>query len=377
MTGCWSKRELNEFAIVVAAGIDKVGDEYEITIQIVNPNQIVPNKASSERTTVFLYRAKGRSMFEAVRRLSTVTPRKPYFSHLGIMVIGEKLAKEGISQALDFFARDQELRGNFLIVVSDQAPASDILSVLTPLEKIPANKMVNSLKSSANVFATTSPTKFEDLLIDLGREGKNTVLTTIRTNGNLKIGESNDNVEQTRPAAYLYYPGMAVFKNEKMVGLLNEEESKGYNYIKDNIKSTANIITCPKEGTITTEVISSKTKVKGKIVKEKPRIELKIHSNQNIAEVDCLINLDKTTTIAELDKISSKTLEEIVINTLDTIQNKYKADVFGFGEAIYRSEPKAWKKLEKDWEQIFPELEVDVKAEVKTKEVGTIINTMP
>ncbi|QNK89127.1 Ger(x)C family spore germination protein [Sporosarcina sp. resist] len=376
MTGCWSKKELNEFAIVVAVGIDKVEEEYEVTVQIVNPSEIASNKSNGGRTPVVLYHAKGGSVFDAIRKLSTITPRKPYLSHLGMMILGEELAEEGIAQTLDLFARDQEIRGNFLVAVSDQAPAKDILSILSPLEKIPANKMYNSLKNSSEVFATSTPTKFDDLLKDLEGKGKNTVLTTIRIMGNPEEGASNANVEKTRPAAYLHYPGMAVFKNEKMVGLLNEEESKGYSYIKDMVKSTATIIACPEEGTITTEVMDSKTKVNGKMVKGKPSIELEIHSNQNVAEVDCPINLGKEKTIAELDKISSKTLKGIVTNTLDTIQNKYEADVFGFGEAIHRADPKAWKKLEKDWENIFSELEVHVKVDVKTKGLGTIVNTI-
>lgn len=35
LSGCWSKRELNELAIVVALGVDKVDDEYELSIQVV------------------------------------------------------------------------------------------------------------------------------------------------------------------------------------------------------------------------------------------------------------------------------------------------------------------------------------------------------
>ena len=376
MTGCWSKKELNEFAIVVAVGIDKVEEEYEVTVQIVDPSVSSSNKSSDGRTPVVLYHAKGGSIFEAIRKLSTVTPRKPYFAHLGIMILGEEIAKEGIGGIVDFFARDQELRGNFLVTVSDQAAAKDILSILSPIEKIPANKMTNSLRNSSDVFASSLPTRFDELLKDLRRKGKNTVLTTIRIGGDLEEGAGNENVEKTLPAAYLYYPGLTIFKNEKMVGSLNEEESKGYSYIKDKVKSTANIIACPEEGTVTTEVKNSKTKVKGEMVKGKPRIELNIHSKQSVAEVNCPINLEMQKTITELNKISSKTLKEVVVNTLDTIQNKYEADVFGFGEAIRRAEPEAWKKLEKDWEQLFSKLDVHVKVDVETKDFGAIINSI-
>ncbi len=94
LSGCWSKRELNELAIVVALGIDKIDDEYEISIQVVDPSEISSKQPSSGRSPVVTYHAKGKSVFEAIRRMTTLTPRKPYFSHLQIVVIGQKLAEE-------------------------------------------------------------------------------------------------------------------------------------------------------------------------------------------------------------------------------------------------------------------------------------------
>lgn len=42
--GCWSKRELNELAIVAAVGVDRVNEQYEISVQIVNPGQVASKK---------------------------------------------------------------------------------------------------------------------------------------------------------------------------------------------------------------------------------------------------------------------------------------------------------------------------------------------
>ena len=47
LSGCWSKRELNELAIVVALGIDKIDEDYEITVQIVDPGEISMRQAST------------------------------------------------------------------------------------------------------------------------------------------------------------------------------------------------------------------------------------------------------------------------------------------------------------------------------------------
>ncbi|UUZ86249.1 hypothetical protein LJK88_24275 [Paenibacillus sp. P26] len=40
LPGCWDRRELNEIGLVTALGIDKAGDQYELTAQFVNPGEI-------------------------------------------------------------------------------------------------------------------------------------------------------------------------------------------------------------------------------------------------------------------------------------------------------------------------------------------------
>ena len=49
------------------------------------------------------------------------------------------------------------------------------------------------------------------------------------------------------------------------------------------------------------------------------------------------------------------------------------ADVFGFGEALHRKYPKQWKELEKDWDEIFPELEVEIVVETQVSRSGISI----
>lgn len=44
-TGCWNRNELNELSIVLALGVDKVGDEYEISAQYIDPNSAARNQS--------------------------------------------------------------------------------------------------------------------------------------------------------------------------------------------------------------------------------------------------------------------------------------------------------------------------------------------
>jgi len=111
--------------------------------------------------------------------------------------------------------------------------------------------------------------------------------------------------------------------------------------------------------------------MKGKINKGKPEVDVNIKVKGNVGEVECQINLNDLDTIVELEKITEKQMEETVNLTIETLQKQYKSDIFGFGEAIHRSNPKEWKKLKEHWDEEFAGMTVNVKVDVKLVHTGT------
>lgn len=51
---------------------------------------------------------------------------------------------------------------------------------------------------------------------------------------------------------------------------------------------------------------------------------------------------------------------------------KLKADIFHFGSKVHRQYPKFWKTAESDWENIFPNLNVEVNVDSSVKRPGII-----
>jgi len=375
VTGCWNRRELNELAIAVAMGLDKTGNQYKLSMQVVDPGQVAAKKGAGTRTPVTLYEATGRTVFEALRKLTTLSPRKMYSSHLRMLVLDETLAKEGIGESLDFISRDHEMRTDFFIVVAKNTSASNVLKILTHLESIPANFMFSSLESSQKSWAPTLTVTLDELINNLVSEGQHPVITGIRIIGPQKEGESKMNVEQIDSPSYLQYTGLAVFRKDKLIGWLNETESKAYNYIRDKVKSTAGHLTCPDGGKLTVEVIRSKTKVSGSVNKNTPQIRVDVRSEVNVGEVGCHIDLTKSKTIAELEKIGGDRVRRFIEETIRAVQKKYKVDIFGFGEVIHRSAPAAWSSLKEDWDRHFAKMPVKVNVEIIIRRLGTVSNS--
>lgn len=375
LSGCWSKRELNELALVAALGIDFVDDEYAISAQVIDPSQVSSKQSASGHAPVVTYHAKGKTVFEAIRKILALSPRKLYFAHLQLVVMGEELAKNGLRDTVDFLGRDQEIRNDFTVIVSQQATAKDILNVLTPIEKIPANKMLNSLKVMQDAWGSTLEVDIEDLVTKLGLNDQFFVLSAIEILGDKSLGIDQTNVERIETPVKLKFTGLAIFKEDKLLGYLDEYDSKSLNYLNNKIKSTIEIINCPTKGELSTEITQSITKTKGVIIDGKPTIQINMNIVQNVAEVNCDIDLTTLKTIDWINNQTEKHVKKNIEQVLNILQENYQADVLGFGEAIHRANPKEWKKIKNEWEKIYPEVEVNVKVHVNTQGLGTMQNS--
>lgn len=377
LTGCWSRMELNELGIVVGMGIDKSEDQYLVSFQVVDPGEVAAKQGATGRAPVVMYKEKSDTLFGAIRKITTMSPRRSYFSHLRILVIGEELAKEGIGKALELILRDHEFRTDFYIVATKGTKAEDVLKVITPLEKIPANSLFYSLQVSERAWAPmTTTVTLDQLISDIVSEGKHPVLTGLQVIGDVREAETKDNVEEIESPGRLQYVQLAAFKKDRLVGWLNEEESSAYNYAQNNVHNTIHQVPCSRGGKAVIELIRSQTNLKGELTKGKPHIYMDIRAEGNVGEVGCgHLDLTKPETIYGLENEVNQRIKDSIETSIKKVQEEVKADIFGFGEAIRRSHPQAWKELKQDWDQEFQDLPVTVKVDVRIRRVGTVGET--
>ncbi|MDL4840580.1 Ger(x)C family spore germination protein [Aquibacillus rhizosphaerae] len=367
--GCWSSRELSDLAITTALGIDKHEEGFRVTAQVMNPGEIAGDQLSS-RVPVSTYSENGKTIFEALRRLTQSTPRKLYLSHIRMVVFGQELAEAGLAPALDFISRDHEMRTDFSISVAKDMRAEDLLNVLTPLEKSPANKIVSSLRTSQNNWAPTKVVTLDELIATLSSKSKEPVLTGLYITGDPDTGSSLENVETIHPPTQLHVDNIGVFHNDQLVGWLNESESKGFNYITDNITNTVGWVECDKEGTVSLEITKTNTELSGYQEDKKPKIVIDVKSEANIAEISCTIDINDEKTIQDIEKKIEKKLVDIVNGSIEKAQ-ELNSDIFGFGEVLGRFEPKRWQTWGKNWQEEFINLEIVVNTDMKIIRTGT------
>ena len=111
--------------------------------------------------------------------------------------------------------------------------------------------------------------------------------------------------------------------------------------------------------TITPEIRGSKIKFKVEL-----QGEGSLNENNTPLDVGQPKNLELVT------KAMEKSVETQVRKFLSKIQKQYKVDIVGFGQEIYRKEPKQWKTLKDQWDKKFPEAEVSIEVKISIRGSG-------
>lgn len=375
LSGCWNYRELNDLAITIGVGLDKIEDEYLITVQTVNAKKSSSDSSSTSTPKFITYTSKGETIQEAFRKLLLVSPKRTYANHVQILIFGEEIAREGLHDSFDIFFRDPESRKNYLVLIAKETTAESALKVLTPIEEISATHIYESLLADSEFYGITEKITYEELMGLYLNDKKEISLPSISIAGKNEQGDVIDNIEKSDPKTKLVLSEMAIFKNDKLLGYLNSDESIYLSIIKKVLKNTILTYECESNKYMSLEVLGLKADFKTN--KNSLDINVNIKSDANITEIYCNVDLNNPDTITELENNINKKVEENVLKTINSIIDKYDSDVFGFEDMIYRNDLKFYNSIKDDWDNRYlKELNFNVKADIKLLSKGNILEVI-
>lgn len=375
-SGCWDKKELNDIAIVSAVGIDKSKEGNLMgSFQMINPGNVTGalqggGSGDSPSTTVFT--STGDSVVELDRHASIKVSRFMYLPHANLVVISEELAKEeGIIPILDAFDRSPSFRTTTNLVIARDVMAKDIVETLTVIDKVSAEKVIKTLKSTEELHGESISVNIQDVIKGLVSTGREPVISGITIKKNREKEGKIENTKTSIVGANPETAGIAIFKNGKLVDWLNGEKAKGALWVLGKIKSTNIYIDWKnKKDAISYQVVREKTNVKVKMKKGKPTMIINVRAEGDIRESNVPIDLSDPHVLLDIEKKLEKDLKKQMEAVIVQAQ-KNKADIFGFGERVHQSNPKEWKRIEKDWQDVsFPKVKVDVKVETFVRRTG-------
>lgn len=358
ISGCWSRRELNTFSILMGMGIDKAEEigRVQLTAQIIKAGELKKNGNSDEEAYLTV-KSTGDTVFDAARNFTKETNRRIYLPHSQVLVFGEDIATEGVQKYIDFFLRDHETRLRQSVLVA-KGKAGEILDVKSELEKIPAAGISSLLKSQKSTSEATD-VNMKDFISRLMSKTTAPIAPLIEMSG-----------EEEKKV--LRISGMALFKQDKWVGVLEGSEARGLLWVIDKVESGIIVVDCPdEEGKMSLEIIQASSKITPELKGDKVSIKVEIKEEGHVGDQECPSEL-KAEDILSIEKMKASVIRAEVISALEKAR-ELNTDIFGFGDAIHQKYPKQWKDIESSWDEVFPEIEVEIVVDAKVRRSGTLI----
>ncbi len=357
LSGCWNYRETNQFYLVGGVSVDynqKEGD-YILGVEAV---KVTGAEAQPEGE---MYYARGRTLFDGIRDFVIKAGRRLYWGHAKVLVISKGIAETGIAKILDIAFRDAEISSDMWVLISGEDSAGDILEA-----KRREMHNLNSYQIMHTMGLRKHSSKYYDFKLwqtvkDLYQEGISPVLPIAKLYGGKGGGERID------------ISGTAVLKGDIMVGVLDEIETQTLLILKKKLKG--GVITVPitagnSKLKTTLKVYESKTKIEPVIKDDNIRVLVDSKITVGISELDGVLNITDRNIRRQIELQSGELIEQRINSLVKKVQNEYRSDIFGFGRIIIDKYPKFWKNKQREWDKLFPGIEMETKVEVIIKNIS-------
>jgi len=367
IVGCWDNRDVTKINFVTAVGLDRTPEgKIEVTVEIPKSEHIKSAKGGvggGWEKMVAVYTSTGDTVFEAIRKSLKNINEKLAWTQMGLIVVGEDLAKEGIMEVLDYFERDSEPIVTAMVLIARQGKAKEILELKSDLEHIPSVHLINAIEANRKAWGSACKVRLIDLLKRLHGTGINAALPVITLDTSAEKPDMRD----------IKLDGLALLKQDRLVGFLNSTQSKCWSIIKGESQSTIYNIPGPfeQDKLIVFEMEQAKAEKAVQMVDRQVRMTIDVQANGDIGETQDRGDFYQGQIIDQLEKEIAQVMRLEIEDAVEAAQ-QLQTDVFGFGDIFHKQNPKEWKLVKDEWDEFFSQGSLEVKVKVKIERSGYV-----
>ncbi|MCM3629896.1 Ger(x)C family spore germination protein [Paenibacillus glycanilyticus] len=364
VSGCWDRNEINDYAFWIGTALDLSEDgNLEKSAQIAVPAGFKSTgRGGSDQRGNIVVTASGSSVVDLEQQVQDKLPRRIFLGHRRAIFIGESLARKGIVSIMDQFTRNTDTRLRTDIFVVNNGKGRDVLEVNSPF-----NKFSSIVAVDQDRFCRLGDTALRDVLLDIGRDGIRPSMPMVEITARNKQ-EKNQIIEVKSVAIFNQYL--------QMVGKVTGRESLELFWMKGVLKDQF-ITEETESGNIALYESNLKKSIHTEINGDRIKAHVKLEGIGRVIENNTDIDISDTPQRVALERTLDTMKAKQIEATVKKLQGQYGQDVFGIGEEIHREHPYQWKKLRKNWDQLFPSVEVTVTVKLKIENMGGIGKRIP
>lgn len=360
------RREITDLELVRVMGLDYI-EEAEMSLvrnKLKATSGGNDKEGGQESNSQEVLTANGKTFMEITKKIQTYTNKTISGGHIGYFIIGEETAKKDMTEIISFLAGSDQLRTSSRVYIVKGASAKDFLNKVIKSEYTVANK-IDNMERNENELGIIVDTDFKDLLKIIVSDKKVGLISTFKLIDvdTKKVKNGKENEEDSNTEKDFDFDGYAVFKENKVIHFLTTNQSRAYNIINNKLQTTTVTVKNSEGKDVSLLIVDSKTNIDFKFDGDKLKkvvIRVKLHSNFEDAQ-------SKKTIFKEIDDIEGKQNEIIKEELEDVIKvsKDINVDFIEISKLLEFAHPYKYKRIEKDWEQIWKDVEVQVEVESK------------
>lgn len=343
---------IDNLAFVIAIGID-TGDNdsnLKVSFQIAKPSSASEGASTQDETSI-INTVETNSIYTAINLMNSYIGKELNLSHCKLVVFSEEVATKGISNEIYTLINDVQIRPSTNIIVSKTDAKYYIEASKPSLETLPT-KYYEIFPNSSKYTGYTSNATIGDFFngltcntcqpfailggtIDSNIDNLKDYSSSDPLNsGNVKSNETS--IAGKRGAENI---GLAVFKNDKLVGELTAMETVCFSLMRNHVDGFLITIPDPRddESYIDLYLFPAKdTKGNVDIINGTPYITVNCKFNGRIYSMKKDAKYLDNTVLDEISKTASKYIELQISNYLYKTSKDLKADINGFAKHVLR-----------------------------------------
>lgn len=374
LSGCWDRKEPKNLAVVSSALYNLTEDgDFEITIEITSPSSKNGKEESSggkAKSITYVGKEKNLSIPETARSISHSIDKSLFSSHTKVRFLSDKFARNDVTPVFDYILRSYHLDENPLIaVINDKDPAK-VYECKIGLSETVGGYMDSIATSLPKITSKVVVASARDFIEDLYWDGKQPVLGTVQ----IKKDEAPSSEESEKPKKDSYkieFEGLAAFKDAKLVGYMDGNEARSYNFVVNKLKAT--LVSIPNKYDFTTFMVDrSKSEIKTFVKDGEVSGKVSLNVYLSVIQQGGIEDVTKFETIKKLEQEINTLLEKEILDTIKKAQTEFKSDIFGFGIYMHIEHPEEWKKLKSNWDNEFSKADIEVEVDSSIRRTGQI-----
>lgn len=359
-TGCWDMIEINQRIFPYSVGIDlnrEVNSPNKLNIIFVYPNIGALGKNPTSDKKEFMLSTHANNIFDAVHRVSTNTQQPIYLKHLKTLIISEEIAKDNklVREIIDGLNRDYVLNKMINLLATKETSEEFIETKVKSIRQEDIEGIAYTLLRNDQKSIRFTPKTLNTFIKDMDISSTSIIPLGVSLGGEIDI------------------LGGAVFKDYGLVGYISPEENKSIALINGHIRETE--INIDYRGANLSLLIMN-TKSKKKLIDDKDQlkirysVELEGQINGYIMSNEQLSNSEEN--IEDMERAVEEVVEKELKAILKRLQGELNADVIGISEYLYKFHPKIWNEIQEEWDEVFPDLNIEIDVDMKIRRRGLV-----